>query len=176
MTNVMIDIETMGNQSFSSILSIGAVRFDLKTGEIGDKFYTTIDLESCLHMGLLINADTLKWWMKQNDQAKKDLFDGDQLPINQALYLLSQFINKKDIVWGNSARFDCGILSDAYNKCRLPLPWDFRDERCVRTLVSFYPKMKSGEKMTGTYHNAIDDCIHQINYCSKIYNKLNYDK
>lgn len=172
MNNIMIDIETMGNQSYSSILSIGAVRFDIDSGEIGDKFYTTIDLKSCLNIGLIINADTLKWWMKQNEQAQKDLFNGEQLSINEALLKLSNFINKKDIVWGNSARFDCGILSDAYNKLNLPIPWDFRDERCVRTLVSFYPEIKNEEKIIGTYHNAIDDCIYQINYCSKIWNKL----
>lgn len=52
MKHIMLDIETMGNQSYSSILSIGAVKFDLNTGETGDEFYTTIDLKSCLDLGL----------------------------------------------------------------------------------------------------------------------------
>ena len=38
MKHVMIDIETMGNMSHSAIVSVGAVRFDLETGEIGEKF------------------------------------------------------------------------------------------------------------------------------------------
>jgi len=169
----MLDIETMGNQSYSSILSIGAVQFDLETGEIGKKFYTTVSLDSCLQTGLIINGSALEWWMKQNEQAKKDLFSGEKLHIASALYELSSFIediSPKPIVWGNSARFDCGILTDAYNKLSLKTPWDFRDERCVRTLVSFNPSIKLSEKMVGNYHNPIDDCIYQIGYCSKIWN------
>jgi len=172
MKHIMLDIETMGNQSYSAILSIGAIKFNLDTGETGDKFYTTIDLKSCIDLGLRINADTLKWWMNQNEQAKKDLFGGDQLCVEDALIKLSHFINKGDIVWGNSARFDCGILQNAYELCNIKLPWDFRDERCVRTLVSFAPYIKENYKYEGTYHNALSDCYNQIGYCYEIWKTL----
>ena len=32
--HLMLDIETMGNESFSSIVSIGALEFDIETGEL----------------------------------------------------------------------------------------------------------------------------------------------
>jgi hypothetical protein len=54
----------------------------------------------------------------------------------------------------------------------MPIPWDFRKERCVRTLVSFAPEVKEAEPNTGVAHDALADCIFQINYCSKIFNKL----
>ena len=53
------------------------------------------------------------------------------------------------------------------------LPWYFRNERDVRTLVSFDPAVKFEIPFTGTIHNPIDDCIHQINYCSKIWKNKN---
>jgi hypothetical protein len=174
MKHVMIDIETMGSQSLSSIVSIGAVRFDLKTGEVGEKFYVNVDLQSCIDAGLNINSDTLMWWLNQNEEARKKITEkGFTLPV--ALLSLSSCITKEDEVWGNSARFDLGILSDAYNAVKLPIPWDFRKERCVRTLVSFAPFIKDVEPNTGVAHDALADCIFQISYCSKIYNKLKND-
>jgi len=168
----MIDIETMGNMSHSAIVSIGAVRFDLKTGEIGEKFYMNVDLQSCLDAGLIINADTLMWWLNQSDAARKKITEKGHT-LNKALISLSAFVTKDDQVWGNSARFDLGILSDALNALGMPIPWDFRKERCVRTLVSFAPEVKDAEPNTGVAHDALADCIFQINYCSKIFNKLN---
>ena len=71
--HLMLDIETMGNESFSSIVSIGAVEFDINTGKTGKGFYTNVDLQSCINLGLIINASTVMWWLKQNEQARKDM-------------------------------------------------------------------------------------------------------
>lgn len=170
--HLMLDIETMGNESFSSILSIGALEFDIKTGETGSEFYVNIDLESCLNAGLNVSASTIMWWMRQGEQARKDLTESESVHINEALYKFGQFCNKEYQVWGNSARFDCGILQNAYNKVSIPIPWDFRKERCVRTLVSFNPEIKNNYQFEGTPHNALSDCYHQVGYCSKIWSSL----
>ena len=171
MKHVMIDIETMGNMSHSAIVSIGAVRFDLETGETGETFYINVDLQSCLDAGLIINADTLMWWLNQSEAARKKIIEKGS-PLSAALILLSAFVTKDDQVWGNSARFDLGILSDAFNTLGMPIPWDFRKERCVRTLVSFAPEVKDAEPNIGVAHDALYDCVFQISYCSKIYKKL----
>ena len=42
--HLMVDIETMGNQSNSAIVSIGAVEFNMATGETGKEFYTNVSL------------------------------------------------------------------------------------------------------------------------------------
>ena len=44
MKHIMIDLETMGNKSYSAIVSIGAVKFDIKTGETGETFYRNVNL------------------------------------------------------------------------------------------------------------------------------------
>lgn len=167
--HLMLDIETMGTDSFSSILSIGAVEFDIKTGKTGKEFYTNVDLQSCLDIGLTINASTVMWWMERSEQARKDLTKRAPIPIAEALKKFSDFCNKDYQIWGNSARFDCGILQNAYDKMFIPIPWDFRKERCVRTLVSFNPGIKDAVPFSGTSHNALDDCKFQIKYCSEIW-------
>ena len=171
--HLMLDIETMGNESFSSIVSIGAVEFDIETGKTGKEFYTNVDLQSCIDLGLIMNASTIMWWMQQNEQARKDLTERASLPIIEALKYFANFCNKDYQIWGNSARFDCGILQNAYNKAGMTIPWDFRKERCVRTLVSFAPEIKTNYKSVGTAHNAVDDCKFQIGYCSEIWRSLN---
>lgn len=166
MEHLMIDIETMANESFSSIISLAAVEFDINTGETGKEFYLNISLQSCIGLGLIVNADTIMWWMNQSDQARKSL-TGDSVSIQKALLSFSAFCNKHYQVWGNSARFDLGILQNAYNKAGLPIPWDFRKERCVRTLVSLKPEIKANHKYSGIGHNALADCYNQIAYCHK---------
>lgn len=170
--HLMLDIETMGNQSYSSILSIGAVEFDIETGDIGDSIHIKVDLEDCVKEGLVLNTSTVLWWMQQSDEARaRLLYEGDSL--KTALEKLDSFFIGKDYeVWGNSARFDCGILQNAYNKIGSNIPWDFRKERCVRTLVSFAPEIKENCVFEGVPHDALDDCKFQIKYCSEIWQKL----
>jgi exodeoxyribonuclease VIII len=170
--HLMLDLETMGNESFSSIVSIGALEFDIDSGETGKEFYINVDLQSCLDLGLVINASTVMWWLKQNEQARKDLTEKKGIHIIQALINFSNFCNKDYEVWGNSARFDCGILQNAYNKAKMDIPWDFRKERCLRTLTSFKPEIKNAFTNIGTAHNALSDCYFQVGYCVAIWNLL----
>jgi hypothetical protein len=170
-SHVMVDIETLGNRSNSVILSLGAVEFDISTGRTGREFYKNISLESCMELGLTFDASTIKWWFEQSDEARKALFV-DPYSINSVLVNFANWINPKSFVWGNSARFDLGLLQDAYNKMAVKIPWEYWNERDVRTLLSFYPNAKKEITFDGTVHNALHDCHYQIKYCSLIYNKL----
>jgi len=173
MKHVMIDIETLGDVSNSVIVSIGAVRFDLETGETGEEFYRTIDIQSCLDNGLKVTGGTIQWWMRNSKESRKAIIDGGY-DLEVVLDHFVQFLQSGDVLWSNGLRFDVAILEDAYQAIRSTIPWDFRNERDVRTLVSFAPEIKSATVNTWnkTLHNAIEDCKLQIKYCSAIYNKL----
>jgi DNA polymerase III epsilon subunit-like protein len=71
--NLMLDLETMGNAQNSAIVSIGAVEFDLNTGETGEEFYERVNLQSCLDKGLIVNGSTVYWWLEQNETARKNI-------------------------------------------------------------------------------------------------------
>jgi hypothetical protein len=164
--HLMVDIETMGHKSSSAIISIGAVEFDIETGETGAEFYRNVSLQSCIDAGLKMTPETVMWWMQQTNKARADVLVNN-VHINHALYEFAQFCNKEYQIWGNSVRFDLGILENACDAIKMPICWDFRKERCVRTLVSFCPEVKENH----TY-NALADCYNQIDYCSKIWNSL----
>jgi hypothetical protein len=175
--HVMVDLETLGNKSNSVICSIGAVEFDIETGETGREFYTKVDIQSCLDRGMIVNGDTIEWWFMQNEKARMAVAVGDGKNISQALYEFKVYLELLGIttvqLWSNGVRFDMGILEDAYIKCGLKEPWNFRCERDVRTLVAFAPEVKEHYPKMGTEHNPIDDCKYQIGYCTAIWEKLN---
>ena len=177
--HLMLDLETMGNASNSAIVSIGAVEFDINTGETGREFYELVNLQSCINKGLSVNGGTIYWWLQQSETARKQICKPSE-NLNNVLGQLQSFMScLGDFqIWGNSARFDIGILESAYRALgheSITLPWNFRNERDVRTLVSFAPKIKEHYPFTGVEHNPIDDCKHQISYCCAIWQKLNID-
>lgn len=174
--HLMLDLETMGNKSQSAIISIGAVEFSIETGETGREFHERISLQSSIDAGLIVNGSTVMWWLMQNEAARKEITKpGDGL--KNVLEKLRSFMGcLGDFqIWGNGVRFDIGILEDAYVALGYEtMPWNFRNERDVRTLVSFAPSIKEQFPFTGVEHNPIDDCKYQIKYCSEIWKKMRY--
>lgn len=170
MNNIMLDIETLSTDFDAVIISIGAVRFDLSTGIKGDTFYRKIDKQSCVDVGLKINPETVDWWMNQDEKARQEfLSKSDRISISDALIELSEFIEQDDFVWSNGASFDLVILRSAYKACQIDLPWEFYNEKDVRTLAGLVPEVKENEPFVGVKHHPVSDCIHQIKYCSKVY-------
>lgn len=168
----MLDIETVGAKSYSAILSIAAVEFDIETGETGREFNKKVDLQSCIDLGLQLDGETIYWWLKQDNEARKNVANGNKILIKEVLKQFSEFYRAK-YIWGNSARFDCGLLVDAYNSAKIAPPFAFWSEMDVRTLSNLKPEIKKSTEFVGIRHNAIDDCKHQIKYCSAIWNELN---
>lgn len=171
--SIMVDIETLGTSPGDVILSVAAVVFNMKTGITGEKFFATIDLDSSLRDGFNIDAETLTWWLKHPKETMASNLEGGQSVLD-VLTDLETFFNKYPTftVWGNSNRLDLGLLAAYFKKYDIALPWDFRLERDVRTLVSFAPEVKEKMVFEGTSHNPIDDCLHQIKYCTAIHNKF----
>ena len=172
--HLMLDLETMGNKSNAAIVSIGAVEFDINTGEIGKKFYERVDLQSALDVGLKIDASTLLWWLQQNEKARNELCKSG-LNISIALLRLEKFMKSLGnfFIWGRGVRFDIGLIENAYVAVGShEMPWNFRNERDVRTLEALAPEIKKNCIFTGVEHNPIDDSVYQIKYCTAIWKKL----
>lgn len=157
--NIMVDLETMGNNSKSAIVAIGAVRFG-KT--ITDEFYKIVDLRSSLDVGLQVDADTILWWLKQSNEARGE-FDKPSLTLPTALLDFSTWVGADPLVWGNGAPFDNVVLSNAYDACEINRPWHYSADRCYRTVKDMYPNIKKSPRI-GTHHNALDDAINQANH------------
>jgi hypothetical protein len=79
-------------------------------------------------------------------------------------------------VWGNGAGFDPVLLEAAYSAADVPAPWKYWNALDVRTLVHMGRQLgfdpKSDLPFEGNKHHALDDAIHQANYCSLIWQKF----
>jgi hypothetical protein len=185
MNNVMIDLEALGQEPGSVILTLTAVQFDIETGQTGKIFEESIDLKSCMDIGLTIDPITIMWWMIQSEEARRKLKESQDNP-DSISDVLSRFgvwlnhlphttlrilYNREDInIWGRGPRFDMGLLSYAYKVLGYKTtPWNFRNERCVRTYESIRPDMKNNTPFEGILHNGIDDAKHEIKYVCKIH-------
>jgi hypothetical protein len=173
--HLMIDIETMGNKSQSVICSLAAVEFDINTAQIGRVFYEKVSIQSCLDIGLKVNGSTIEWWLGQSEVARKEILSGGK-NITEVLFRFREFLEALGTenlqIWGNSPRFDLGILEDAYVATKHSIPWNFRLERDLRTLVAFAPELKRNAQSLGNAHLPVDDCLFQIQYCCAIWKKL----
>ncbi|NML62243.1 3'-5' exoribonuclease [Massilia sp. RP-1-19] len=166
MNDVMVDLETMGTGPNAAIIAIGAVEFDLAKGEVGDRFYAVVSLESSVTNGGVIDPSTVIWWLGQSDEARKAVC-ADAEHINVALLRfttwLSQCAARDDLrVWGNGAGFDNVVLEEAYRRSQLTRPWHFWNNRCYRTMKGLQPDLKAVR--TGTHHNALDDAMTQAKH------------
>lgn len=181
MNNVMIDLESFGQEPGNVILTISAVQFDIETGRLGRIYKNEIDLNSSLKWGLTIDPSTVMWWMKQSTEARKrivesqeigsdlkDVLDGfykwfANLPADEN----NLFDRDEIIVWGRGPRFDMGLLAYAYRLVGYKrTPWDFRKEKCVRTYESIAPHIKKqfDKERTTILHDGEEDAKHQIKY------------
>jgi len=170
-TRVMLDIETLGIEPGAAILSIGACTFD-RDG-VGKTFHRSVDLESCQDRGLTIDADTLQWWLDQDEVAAVDLLTTG-VPLATALSELRDFLETHayDELWANSPKFDMAHLEGAYEALDWTVPWAFYELRDVRTVTALPGAVEL--EQDGTEHDALDDAIHQAREVAATLRALEY--
>ncbi|HCA5411342.1 TPA: 3'-5' exoribonuclease [Klebsiella variicola] len=181
--HVMVDLETMGKKHNAPIVAIGAVVFDPATGSIGESFYKVVCLESSVNWGAVIDPSTVIWWLKQSSEARSALVNDDAIPLLDALLQFREFVSdnvaggsKKAQVWGNGASFDNSILRSSYDCIAEDYPWEYWNDRDVRTMVELGQAIGFDPKTTipfeGDRHNALADAIHQARYVSAIWQRI----
>ena len=163
--HVMLDLETMSTESNAAICSIGAVKFTIENG-IFDTFYCTVDAADCKAHGLHISSDTVKWWSRQPHEVLA-MLRKDNLPLQDALTNFSKWYGPTAMpTWGCGANFDNVIIENAYKAVGIQRPWNAWKDRCYRTVRELI-KLPEADR-TGTYHNALDDAIHQTHHLLKL--------
>lgn len=164
-TDIMLDLETMGTGSNAAILAIGAVHFDYVSGVMGDEFYQRVNLDSCIQLGLTVDADTILWWLRQDDGARLEICRPAG-PIKTVLEVFKSWMGDGKIIWGNGANFDNVILANAYESAGINRPWSPFSDRCYRTIKNLHPHIRIVKD--GIAHNALDDAVNQARHLMEI--------
>jgi hypothetical protein len=170
MSDVMIDLETLGNKEDCVVVSIGVVVFDIDKKTILDSYYSALNVDNQMKKGRTVVADTLQWWMKQADAAKK-VFSEDAKDPKLALQEIWAMLDKYRplTVWGNGSGFDVNIVENMYDMYHEKLPWFYTNVNDFRTFARFVGKKEKLVKKA-INHNALDDAKAQVEYIFKHYN------
>lgn len=173
-THIVIDLETLGKGPNAPIAAIGAVL--VHDAKPVDEFYRRIDLESAMipYWKREADASTIQWWLQQSAEARAEI-DGSQPSdyICRALesfsnWMASYFTEENEArVWGNGSSFDNVILRSTMSEMSRPLPWQFRFDRDLRTILDLYPEAKDVGPFEGTRHHALHDARHEAKQLCK---------
>lgn len=173
--HVFLDLETYSTRPNACVLAIGAVCVNLLGEEIS-RIKLLVNVRDAMKNGH-VDPNTVKWWDGQSDEAKRLTFnDGERHMLVDALakyYAWHKDLGKVEGVWGNGSTADNAWLRSAYTAVsgELPIgcPWDYWQERDVRTVVALgrlsgAGDFKRGNPFRGTPHNCVDDAAHQAEY------------
>lgn len=171
MTNhVMLDIETLDTKPSAVVASIGAVKFDPSTNELGKGVSWNLDMDQQLTLGRTVSANTLQFWFNQDKAVQESTFL--TLRSNPKAVLDELVSMCKDCcVWGNGASFDNVIihsLAETYGMDSSREPWPFWMDRCFRTVVQLFDPEKELRSDNDMRHDALADAEQQAKWLMRI--------
>ena len=185
MHHIMVDLETLGTNRDSIVLSIGLVAFDPTTKEIGEKLYIelTDTIEDQQNQGRTMSAATFRWWLQQGAAARMVFSDPPQPGVKRPgivasaltdiMYFFQRNGGDKIELWGNGADFDNVILASLFETYLYKVPWSFSRNRCFRTMKRLSGIMGNLRIQTppfaGVPHNALDDALQQVTHLQEIF-------
>ncbi|TGO68774.1 hypothetical protein BOTNAR_0020g00480 [Botryotinia narcissicola] len=181
-THIMLDLEIAAHplKHNPAIIQIGAIHFDIETGEVLKTFSVDINLESCIESGLITDSDTLQWLEKNIPDTLFTTWLSSCHKSNQVSiktnYPAARF-DRTDLqvmVWAYGSTQDCRWMESAYKAADLRKPWMYYNDLCVRTyceaafsITGRNIRREVDKTFVGKKHDAIDDCKHQILYLNK---------
>ncbi|CAJ0999052.1 hypothetical protein SODG_002738 [Sodalis praecaptivus] len=180
MNHLMIDIETLGVRASAPLAAIGAVFFEPSTGELGEAFYARVDPRSDEAAGARAEVDTALWWLCQDAQARAELIIDPRLSASDALNALLSYIKVSQMpagrkhlnIWCKGGSFDVVILSAAFERHGLPIPWHFWRVRDMRTLQCLAQATGYCSPARQTLkHHALDDARYQAQVVAEIWQR-----
>lgn len=179
-----VDIETLGLRADSVIMSVGVVAFTVAGGEVSS-LYEVMSTRQQAEEGRFIDPDTVSWWERQSPAARAVVSESMecQTPLAQSLDRIEQFFAAFNTgsyshagVWGYGADFDNSFLQHLFLSMGRKVPYDWRKNRCGRTLVHL-AGLPPPTQIVGVHHHALDDARFQAAWfrscIAKIDNSLN---
>lgn len=141
--HLMLDLETLDVTPSSIVLEIGAVAFDPYGALLEDitentknTFFRSIELDSCLKLGLGMSQSTFHFWLEQDEQSRYRIIKHPKVHIGTAAEALRKFCQDHTVtkVWSHGATMDIAIMTEVYRRLHKEVPWSYRDVRDTRTL------------------------------------------
>ena len=172
-THATIDLETIDTRPQSTVLSLGAVKFNpFDNSEPHSEMYFKISIDDQDQLGRTSSDDTIAWWSRQDPKIMEEAFDQEgAITVEEALSKINKFVVGVDILWGQGYGFDYTIIEDMYRSLGRPIPYNFWQVMDSRTLFSVC-KEDPRKKIQNDLHNALADAYFQSKAIQMAYNEL----
>ena len=171
----MIDLETLGVEPDSVIITLGAIKFDPYTDEDPHSgLYLRCDIEEQSEKyHRTIDENTLEWWGKQKPEIRDEAFGEheDRVNMEQLTKAINKFCVGVDQLWCQGPLFDYAILQNLYKGVGKPCPWNFWQIRDSRTLFAMMPS-DPRKAIQEELHNALADCYYKLSVYNQPINIL----
>lgn len=177
-THGMIDLETLGVEPDSVVITLGAMKFDPTTNaEPHAPLYLRLDIEEQSEKyKRSIDDNTLEWWGKQKKEIREEAFgDHERTSMDSMTKQLNKWCVGLDNLWCQGPLFDYAILQNLYKNIGKPTPWNYwqiRDSRTLFALMPSDPRKAIQEEL----HNALADCYYQAKCVQQTYKHFNITK
>ena len=178
-THGMIDLETLGVNPDSVIMTLGAVKFDpFSDVEPHSPLYLKGDVEEQTEsLKRSVDENTLEWWGKQSKEIQEEAFGEDtkRVNCNELTKQLNKWCVGLDYIWCQGPTFDFVILQDFYKNVGKPVPWNYwqiRDSRTLFSMMPYDPRKDIQEDL----HNALADCFYQAKCVQKSFKHFGVKK
>lgn len=174
--DMMVDVETTGNDnpSIFGCFQISAIKFNARTGAVGDVF----DRCPMLLPNRCWTGDTQQFWMGRNRPVYDQLV-ARQEPAQKVWedfrdFALKDAPNGGYRFWAKPITFDWAVVASHFLQLGLPMPFHFRFARDLNTYMAAlaggpeHTNMEAVVPFNGDKHNGLHDCAFQIDmlmYC-----------
>ena len=180
-TDITVDIETLGTQPGCPIIQIGYCGFDAYDTSFTPLISGAYRIPLSAIQGKdKIDGGTLDWWFNQSASAVAELISGAgalsatrQSESNMLIAFAKDLAPHAHIanLWGNSHSFDLVLIEAALARYGMEKFWNFRNERCYRTLKEELYWVKA-DPFIGTKHTALHDAYNEAAHLYKLLKEL----
>lgn len=170
---IMLDLETASTRTDAAILAIAGRVFWLDQPQPPNfdaaksgRFKAGVNLMSCLMHGLHYDPGTIEFWKQQPSETWQQFrapYDLDAaIDAFVGWFESMEKVWGKARIWAKSPSFDCEIMKTAGKRVGVTMPWNFRQERDVRTYLEAAGVNEAAVPSAGKKHVAAADVDHQI--------------
>jgi len=185
MNNIMLDLECLNSCTTATIISIGAVYFDVRKQVLGEELYIELSQEALqeqLSLGRTWSLSTMVWWTAQSTEARKVWQNNDIKTTNKEAcsqikdYFNAYVDNGRNInVWGNGSTYDNVCLQSYLKTFKQRIPWNYKGDMCYRTVKHLFGN-KAKLVRVEPHHNGLADAKTQANHLMAMLKHSHADK
>ncbi len=172
---LMIDLETLSSEPNAPIIQIGAVPFDIRTGEVGPAWQLNVRPDFAVTPPSL---DTICWWLRQDEAARMSVAQAEHgfAPADACMafedFTTMSCVEKLEL-WAMPPEFDCVILANLFRSVGRKPPWRYNMTRDLRTLEALAGCSRADREAALVPHDAGSDADAQartaIKYWARVF-------